>query len=76
MAVPIEWRKSSFSGADSNCVEIGWCKSSFSADDSNCVEIGHTPTEAAIRDSKHPESPYLVFPFATYQVFVSSQQHH
>ena len=38
MTSPV-WRKSSFSAADENCVEISWRKSSFSAGDENCVEI-------------------------------------
>jgi uncharacterized protein DUF397 len=35
-----EWRKSSFSGENTNCVEIAWRKSSFSGGNTNCVEIG------------------------------------
>ncbi|MCI2420406.1 DUF397 domain-containing protein [Saccharopolyspora sp. K220] len=34
------WRKSSYSGVESNCVEVGWRKSSRSASQSNCVEVG------------------------------------
>ena len=55
----IEWRKSSFSGADANCVEIGWRKSSFSAEDSNCVELARDEGRVLARDSKNPDGPRL-----------------
>lgn len=63
------WRKSSFSGADSNCVEIAfyWRKSSFSAADANCVEIAHTTEAAAIRDSKNPNQAHLVLTPTAYR---------
>ncbi|MGH3965140.1 MAG: DUF397 domain-containing protein [Pseudonocardiaceae bacterium] len=56
----MRWRKSSHSGADSNCVELAWRKSSHSGEDNNCVELVHTP--GAIRDSKNPEGPVLLVP--------------
>jgi hypothetical protein len=34
-----EWRKSSRSTSESNCVEVSWRKSSHSTSDANCVEI-------------------------------------
>lgn len=46
MAAPIDfhtqWRKSSFSGENVNCVEVAfgtWRKSSFSSQQVNCVEV-------------------------------------
>jgi hypothetical protein len=38
-----KWRKSSFSGANNNCVEVGW----------------NLPGIVAIRDSKNPDGPVL-----------------
>jgi hypothetical protein len=37
----LTWHKSSYSGSDSNCVEVGvWRKSSYSGSQTNCVEVG------------------------------------
>lgn len=55
------WRKSSFSSASSNCVEVLWRKSTFSTASSNCVEVGFGPDVVAARDSKNPLGPVLVF---------------
>jgi hypothetical protein len=38
------WRKSSYSGANNNCVEVA----------------GNLPRIVAVRDSKHPDGPALV----------------
>jgi uncharacterized protein DUF397 len=58
------WRKSSYSGSESNCVELAWRKSSYSADEGNCVELAHTATAGAIRDSKNPDGGRLEVPLA------------
>jgi uncharacterized protein DUF397 len=62
------WRKSSYSGGNGgNCVEVAfedvtWHKSSYSnGNGGNCVEVAHTPELAAVRDSKNPTGPTLVF---------------
>lgn len=39
-----------------------WRKSSFSSGDpNNCVEVGLAPGRRAVRDSKNPDGPVLVF---------------
>lgn len=56
----MRWRKSSYSGQESECVELAWRKSSYSGEESNCVELALTP--GAVRDSKDPAGPVLPVP--------------
>ncbi|MGH3343640.1 MAG: DUF397 domain-containing protein [Carbonactinosporaceae bacterium] len=49
-----DWRKSSFSGADNNCVEVARLD----------------PGRVAVRDSKAPSGPALVFPTEQWRTFV------
>jgi Domain of unknown function (DUF397) len=60
------WRKSSYSaGNGGNCVEVaaGWQKSSHSGDNGgDCVEVARPePAAVAVRDSKDPDGPKLIF---------------
>ncbi len=60
------WRKSSYSGTNGgNCVEVAevWRKSSYSAGNGgDCVEVATAlPTAIAVRDSKAPGGPKLIF---------------
>ena len=60
------WRKSSYSGnGGANCVEVGaaWSKSSYSGNGGgNCVEVARNlPAAVAVRDSKNPDGPVLMF---------------
>jgi hypothetical protein len=64
------WRKSSFSTANSNCVEVSWRKSSFSSANSNCVEVAVTPEVVAARDSKNASGPVLTFVPARWSAFL------
>ena len=52
-----EWRKSSYSGGNGGA----------------CVEVGRNlPNVVAVRDSKNPAGPALVFPAAGWQGFTAS----
>ena len=46
--------------------EIVWRKSSYSGGGGGeCVEVAFPPARVAVRDSKNPEGPVLVFPVAS-----------
>jgi hypothetical protein len=75
------WRKSSRSAGDGNCVEIGWTeadwrKSSGSAGGGECVEVGRTDAFVGFRDTKEAhlpadERPMLVFSRAACAAFLA-----
>lgn len=45
-----------------SALPLQWVKSSFSGNNGNCVEIAVLPTgDRAVRDSKNPHGPALVF---------------
>ncbi|HEX3783345.1 MAG TPA: DUF397 domain-containing protein [Pseudonocardiaceae bacterium] len=46
------WRKSSYSGANNECVEV-WRKSSYTSANNECVEVAGSLDR--VRDSKNPE---------------------
>ncbi|WP_046471103.1 DUF397 domain-containing protein [Allosalinactinospora lopnorensis] len=73
----LEFRKSSYSGHDENCVEVAhipssFRKSSYSGQEPNCVEVIDLPTGAALRDSKRPEAGHLTFPAAEWDAFLTA----
>jgi hypothetical protein len=51
---------------------LEWVKSSFSGNNGDCVEVAALPEGArALRDSKNPDGPALVFPAAEFTAFLS-----
>jgi Domain of unknown function (DUF397) len=71
------WRKSSYSASNGgNCVEVAevWHKSSHSgANGGNCVEVARTlPAAVAVRDSKDPDGPKLIFTPADWTAFTTA----
>jgi uncharacterized protein DUF397 len=64
------WRKSSYSVGNGQCVELAhhWRKSSYSAGNGECVEVSNL---GAVRDSKNPSGPVLVFDQAALAAFVT-----
>jgi hypothetical protein len=67
----VRWRKASYSGNNGNCVEVGtWRKASHSGSNGNCVEVaGSRPDAVAVRDSKDPRGPVLVFTPGEWKAF-------
>jgi hypothetical protein len=59
----LSFRKSSYSGASENCVEVARIPMSFRKSSDN---------GAAIRDSKHPDAGHLPFPAAEWTGFLSA----
>ncbi len=55
-ATGLTWRKSSYSGAQSDCVEVA----------DGC------PGLLPVRDSKNPDGPALLFPADSWQTFVTA----
>ena len=50
-----------------------WRKSTYSnGSGGNCVEVADLPNGRAVRDSKHPEGPILVFTGDAWRAFVQS----
>lgn len=69
------WRRSRYSGANENCVEVSlphWRRSSYSGQHDNCFKVASLPGSTAVRDSKHPDAAVLTFPVAEWRAFVAS----
>jgi hypothetical protein len=67
-----EWRKSTYSNGQSNCVEVAgvWHKSSYSNGQSSCVEVASLPDVVAVRDTKDRNGPALGFTPDEWRAFV------
>lgn len=48
-----------------------WRKSTRSQGATNCIEVADLPNGAAVRDSKDPDGPALVFTAAEWRAFAS-----
>ena len=49
-----------------------WHKSSYSGDQGACVEVATATDAVAVRDSKDPSGPVLVFPAAAWTAFAGA----
>ncbi|MFC4531550.1 DUF397 domain-containing protein [Sphaerisporangium dianthi] len=48
-----------------------WHKSSYSGQQENCVEVAHLDRTRAVRDSKRPVGPVLLFSSSDWQEFIA-----
>ncbi|MDA8369874.1 MAG: DUF397 domain-containing protein [Nocardiopsaceae bacterium] len=77
MTTRLEFRKSSYSAQNQNCVEVApipadFYKSSYSAQGQECVEVAPLSPGAALRDSKYPQLGHLAFPAAEWDAFLAA----
>jgi hypothetical protein len=73
----VSWRKSSYSASNGgDCVEVAevWRKSSYSGSKGgDCVEVARTlPAAIAVRDSKDPDRPKLIFTPQAWAAFTAA----
>lgn len=50
---------------------LAWCKAQQSTNNGQCVEIASTAGKIAIRDSKDPDGPILVYTPAEFSAFLA-----
>jgi hypothetical protein len=59
-------------GSAAGEIRAAWVKSSYSGPQGNCVEVAHLPGgEVAMRNSRHPDGPALIFTRAEWDAFLS-----
>jgi uncharacterized protein DUF397 len=51
---------------------LTWHTSSYSSSNSNCVEVAATGASIAVRDSKDPHGPVLLFNAREWRAFVAA----
>lgn len=66
------WRKSSYSGTQTNCVEAAWHKSTYSGTQGSCVEAAHLSTSVGVRDTKDRDGGTLSLPAAAWRALGTS----
>ncbi|MCI2418907.1 DUF397 domain-containing protein [Saccharopolyspora sp. K220] len=66
------WRKSSYSGTQSSCVEVGWRKSSHSGPNNNCVEVGLVADAVGVRDTKDRDGGLLSLDHHQWHTFLAA----
>jgi hypothetical protein len=52
--------------------QLHWYKSSRSAGNGACVEVANLPSATAVRDSKDPQGPILIFSTESWQLFIAT----
>jgi hypothetical protein len=57
--------------ASPNLSGVLWCKSSFSGNNGTCVEVADLSEAVAVRDSKDPVGPALLFRDEAWSAFLA-----
>ncbi|MFI9366089.1 DUF397 domain-containing protein [Kitasatospora sp. NPDC053057] len=53
-----------------SAASLKWRKSTYSGNNNNCVEVADLPDgSVAVRDSKNPDGPALIFPRSVWNQF-------
>ena len=65
----MNWRKSSRSIGNGQCIEVAWRKSRRCGNSFACVETATTDGAVLVRDSKHPGTAALAFTPGEWQRF-------
>jgi hypothetical protein len=67
------WRKSSYSNAQGDCVEVGvaWHKASHSNGTGNCVEVGTAPRAILVRDTTNRSGATLTVSAETWRALLA-----
>lgn len=59
-------------GSSASCIAATWVKSSYSGPQGNCVEVARlSDGSVAMRNSRHPDGPALVFTGAEWEAFLN-----
>jgi hypothetical protein len=56
--------------SDAERASLTWLKAQLSGSNGQCVEIASTDDKVAIRDSKDPGGPILIYTFAEFKAFL------
>jgi hypothetical protein len=68
-----DWRTSSYTGTNGNCVEIAtWRKSTRSGTNGACVEVGGAARVLLVRDTKDRDGGALAFTPGAWKAFTAS----
>jgi hypothetical protein len=71
-----DWRTSSYTGTNGNCVEIAaWRKSSYSGTNGDCVEVDGAARAVLVRDTKDRDGGALGFSADAWTAFTTSLKH-